>query len=254
MMCVPDPAASSLSFSVASQNKDVPVPTTFLIDRSLSSTITTMNTLSSLLLLLLFLSSSTNAYYISTSSTPYFGTRRSAMSMKRGRGSFQKEMGGAGMGKGSSSPSSSSSSFGGSSNVNWCQLKTKTSELPKDEGKVMFIDTELPTLKNGATNPTGAVSVATFGGQTYCFGSSCPSCKIPLAKAKILTSSTGAPTLSCDFCKAAYDLKSGAKVESIESAGLLGGVVKNIMAAQSSGPIPIYKLGEKGGKLLIAVD
>ena len=181
-------------------------------------------------------------YYV-----PYFQTRRSVISMKRGRGSFQKEIGG-----GANSPQR-----GGGGDINWCPIPAGN-KLPEQEGKVSFINTELPTLKNSATNPTGAVSVLKYKGETFCFDSSCPSCKIPLTKAKVFDpneESGKAPRLLCDFCKATYNLKTGEKLqESAEKAGLFGGVVKNIFAAQESAPLNVYKLGEKGGKLLIALD
>ena len=52
-----------------------------------------------------------------------------------------------------------------------------------------------------------------------------------------------------------YNVKTGAKVESDSSNdGLFGGVVKSIFSSKESGPLPVYRLGEKGGKLLIALD
>lgn len=195
--------------------------------------------------LLLFLASA-QAYHL-----PYVATRRSALQMKRGRGSLGREVGG-GMG---SSSKSSSASLG--SNLNWCPIPATSKDLPKQSGKVVLLDTDLPTLKNSATNPTGAVSAVEHGGQTYCFPSSCPSCQIPLTKAKIyagIDDSKGAPRLCCDFCKSTYSLKDGAKLAAAESGGLLSGVVKSLLSAKDSGPLKMYKLAEKNGKLLIALD
>ena len=122
------------------------------------------------------------------------------------------------------------------------------------------------TVTNPATNPTGAVAVVRHGGKTYCFDSACPSCKIPLTKAKVTeqpssSSDSQKPkvVLSCDFCTASYDLASGARVEKPSkesSGGLFSGIVSNIMSAdpRSAGPLRLYKLSQQGGKLKIAID
>ncbi|KAL7573149.1 hypothetical protein ACA910_018813 [Epithemia clementina (nom. ined.)] len=162
----------------------------------------------------------------------------------------------------SSGDSASSSSL--RTDINWCPMPPNQ-KLPDEPDKVGLLDTELPTLKDKTINPTGAVAVvkASFNGQTYCFASSCPSCKIPLTKAKIMAppavppvpgEDVTAPRLVCDFCKATYSLKQGQKVQSMESGGLLGGFVKSIFSAKDAGPLPMYKLGERKGKLVIAVD
>jgi len=178
--------------------------------------------------------------------------------MKRGRGSFKKEVGGSdtsgkknknvGGGMGSATTSTTS--------INWCPMPDDQ-KLPEQPGKVGLLDTNLPTMKSAATNPTGAVGVVTYEEQTYCFSSSCPSCQIPLTKAKVLPASEesdGGPRLVCDFCKATYNLKDGSKLAAAESGGLFGGVVKSVFASQTSGPLPLYKLGERNGKLVVAVD
>jgi nitrite reductase/ring-hydroxylating ferredoxin subunit len=145
------------------------------------------------------------------------------------------------------------------SNINWCPVPAGQ-RLPVDEGVVTLMDTQLTTLKNGATNPTGAVAVIKYAGQTYCFSSACPSCKIPLVKAKMHPGDTSAdaenkaPRLACDFCKSTFNLKSGKVVPAVEQGGFFGSIVKSVMASQASGPLPIYKLGEKNNKLLICVD
>ena len=187
-----------------------------------------------------------------------FQTRRSDLCMKRGRGSFKKEIGGTassqgGMGsKGKAMGSSSSSS---SKSINWCPIPDGQS-LPTKEGSIGLLDTNLPTMKNSATNPTGAVAVAKFEDETFCFGSSCPSCKIPMTKANVLpaTENSNGPRVSCSFCKSTYSLKTGAKLEAAEQGGMFSGVIKSVFAAQESGPLPVYKLGERNGKLVVAVD
>ena len=187
---------------------------------------------STLVLLLLF--TATTAYQL-----PYVRTTRSVLSMRRGRGSFQKESGGNGMG--------GSKKSGG---LNWCPIPQGQS-LPTQNGQIGLLDTELPTMKNGATNPTGAVAVGKIGDELHCFASSCPSCQIPLTKAQLVD---GPPRIACGFCKSTYQLKDGRKVESLESGGLFGGIVKSVFSAKETGNLPIYKLGEKNGKMLIVVD
>jgi nitrite reductase/ring-hydroxylating ferredoxin subunit len=192
-------------------------------------------------------------------------TQRCVLTMKRGRGSLQKE------GFGGSSGDKPNKAGGGASSstpgvrrdINWCPMPAGQS-LPTENDQVTLLDTNLPTMKNTATNPTGAVAVvkaSVADGQAYCFGSACPSCKIPLTKATLLegTASTAPhPRLVCDFCKATYSLKNGARLSGDEAqkqgGGIFGGIVKNVFASQESGPLPIYKLGQKGKNLVIAVD
>lgn len=177
--------------------------------------------------------------------------RTSTLSMRRGRGNLKREV---------DSSTTSPSRGGSSDSINWIPLAFKAkSVLPEQENKVALIDTNLPTLKNAATNPTGAVSVVNYDKQVYCFSSSCPSCKIPMTKASVsaaASSAASAPVIQCGFCKAKYNLKDGQRMESNtdDDGGLFGGVVKSIFAAKDSGPLPVYRLGEKGGKLLIALD
>lgn len=173
---------------------------------------------------------------------------------------------------GSDGTAGSSATSGGSSNANWRALPVSVSNpasaLPSEMDKVALLETQLPALTNPATNPSGAVAVVRHGGKTYCFDSACPSCKIPLTKAKVTeqpsSSSSDSPkpkvVLSCDFCTASYDLASGARVEkpSKESGGggLFSGIVSNIMSAdpRSAGPLRLFKLNQQGGKLMIAID
>lgn len=185
-----------------------------------------------------------------------FQTKRMELSMKRGKGSLRKEIGDDEKGM----PSSSSSSFV-SSSINWCPIPPNQ-KLPQEEGKIGLLDTNLPTMKNAATNPTGAVGVARYREEMFCFASSCPSCKIPITRAKILpppspeSNNNNSPRLSCGFCQATYNLKSGVRLATDESGGFFGGVVKSILSAdpKNAGPLPTYKLGERNGKIVIAVD
>ena len=171
-------------------------------------------------------------------------TTTTALDVRRGRRSLQEEVGDA---SGVASDSNSKSSSGGGTKVrrdiNWCPMP-KGQTLPKEINKVGLLDTNLPTLKNSATNPTGAVSVLKAdNSQIYCFSSACPSCQIPLTKAKVerATDTTAPhPRLVCDFCKATYSLKDGALLQgddAVQSGGLFSGVVKNVFAAQDSGSL-----------------
>lgn len=117
------------------------------------------------------------------------------------------------------------------------------------------MDTGADKLTNAATNPTGAVAIVNYEGKTYCFSSSCSSCKIPLSKAKVFppndeTDNT-TPRLSCDFCKSTYNIRTGENVAKAEEPGLFGGVVSGLFGAQDSVPLPTYDLGEKNGQVLI---
>lgn len=185
--------------------------------------------------------------------------------MRRGRGSLGKEFGGGasaeGMGSnasGMSGGNSGGAGNSGASGVNWIPIQVSAKSLPAEENKVGLIDTNLPTMKNGQTNPTGAVSVIKYNEQTYCFAVNCPSCKIPLTKAQCVPGtpeSSNQPRIVCDLCKATYNVKTGLKLQSaVSNAGLVGGIAKAVFSAKESGPLPVYKLGEKGGKLLIALD
>ena len=195
-----------------------------------------------------------SAYVANAYSPMGMPTTRSTMTMKRGRGSFQKEIGG-GNGGGMSSRGSTRSA---GPIKNWITVpKSSKKDLPKKEGQVSLLNTQAFLLVDKNTNPTGAVSVAKYEGQTYCFSASCPSCKIPMTKAKCLPASeeTGtAPRVSCDFCKATFNLKTGEQVESTESSGFLGGIAKAVLSAQDSTPLPVYSLAEKDGKILFAMD
>jgi len=195
-------------------------------------------------------------------------TRRSTMYMKRGRGSFKKEIGGDG-GDSTSGVGSSGSSFGGSSSAatgggarNWLQVPDKTTkDLPVEEGKVLLLETNAFLLKNAQTNPNGAVSVLKYEGETYCFDANCPNCKIPMTKAKALPpneeteQTNNAPRVACDFCQSTYNLKSGEKLESQQGGGLFGGIAKAVLGAnKDAGTLQIYQLGEKNDKIMFSMD
>lgn len=183
-------------------------------------------------------------------------TRRSTMTMRRGKPGTQKKIPKqGGFGDASDSPPAQ-----GSPSQKWMPIPYSAADLGKaKEGKVELYDTEVETLVDSLTNPTGAVSVLKHDGETYCFSSSCPSCKIPLSGAKVLpaTSSRPTPLVACSFCKSAYDLKTGTKTEvSPEEAGggLFAGLAKSMFKATgNTDPLPRYQLGEKDGKLLINI-
>jgi len=196
----------------------------------------------------------TNAYIMPSYSAP---TKRSALMMKRGRGSFQKELGNSG---GNSKGSAGQGSLGQSagSGKEWITVpKIRTKDLPKEEGKIGLIETMALPLVDRNTNPQGAVSVLKHDDDMFCFSVSCPSCKIPLTKAKVLPASDdskGAPRLSCDFCKSTYSLTTGEQLESAEQTGLLGGIAKSLFSAnKEAGPLPVYALGERDGRVMISL-
>ena len=183
-----------------------------------------------------------------------FAVRRT-MTMKRGRGSFGKEFG---EGIGGAKPSSSGgiSSTPGAPRSQWVPVQGIASmkDLPTEEGKVKIIDTMAEGLKNGATNPTGAVAVIKYGPATYCTSVACSACKIPLNKAKIAGPSSETardPRIICDFCAATFNLRTGQRVASEGGNGILGGITKALFSAKSAESLPVYALGEKDGKVLI---
>ena len=140
--------------------------------------------------------------------------------------------------------------------TNWVPVQgiSSMSDLSTEENAVQLVDTMAEKLTNGATNPTGAVSVVNYEGKTYCVASSCSCCQIPLTKAKVLPpndETDGNPRLSCDFCKATYNIRTGERVENAEKPGLLGGVVTGLFSKSEKVPLPTYDLGEKNGQVLI---
>jgi nitrite reductase/ring-hydroxylating ferredoxin subunit len=153
--------------------------------------------------------------------------------------------------------------------INWCPTPITSRDLPTAENTVALLATNLPSLKNGQTNPNSAVAVIKYDGQTYCFDAACPACKIPLTKAKCTTvpdpdedpkDEYVIDVITCDFCKTTYELQTGVRQK--ESAvknemGFFGGITSKVFAsnAQTAGPLKFYKLGEKdNGQVVIAVD
>lgn len=182
-------------------------------------------------------------------------TKRSVMEMKRrGGGSFRNvgSSSGGKVGASSSTPMSSGSSGG-----NWFPVSGIKSmkSLNLEEGKVQLVDTNVKAIVDGATNPTGAISVVQSGGKTFAASVGCSCCKIPLNKAKVLEpneETDGAdPRLACDFCGATYNIRTGKRVKAAGSGGLLGGVVKGLFSKSDEEPLKVYALGEKNGKVFI---
>lgn len=127
--------------------------------------------------------------------------------------------------------------------------------LPKEINTVKLVDTLVPSLIDPRTNPTGAVSIVNFqdenakGSTTYCFSASCACCKIPLTKGKVLPAKeSNDARLQCDFCGATYNLRTGAQVE--KEGGKLFGFLFSKSEAEK---LPVYGLGEKGGKVFINI-
>lgn len=214
-----------------------------------------MNTTLSITLLLLAI-----VAFVATAFAPTgITTKRSAMYMRRGRGSgLQREL---------DDDSSSSSSFTGgssggmgksSSGTSWLNTNKSVKELPTEEGKVVLLETGAFLLVNKQTNPGGAASTVKYGGETYCFQASCPQCQVPMTKAKVLapndeTNNKG-PRVSCDLCKSTYNIKTGEKVESPENPGILGGMAKAVLGSKDTGNMATYQLGEKNGKIMFTME
>lgn len=185
-------------------------------------------------------------------------TKRSELYMRRGRGSgLKREL------DDSSSSSSFTGGMGGGSaapagGTNWLNTNKSIKELPEEEGKVKMIETGAFLLVDKGTNPNGAAATVKYEGEVYCFEASCPQCKIPMLKAKVLPANdeTGnkAPRISCDLCKSTYNLKTGEKLEAAESTGFLGGIAKAVLGANEGGNMDTYKLGEKNGKIMFNME
>ena len=188
--------------------------------------------------------------------------RTTAMMARGGRG--KKKVGdilGNNGEEGVESGSSSAASTGFATTANWFSMPTEPWDLSKaKEGKVELFDTNLITLKDSLTNPTGAVSVLRHKGEIFCFSSSCPSCKIPMSGAKVLpiTSSRPSPLIACTFCKSAYNLKSGRKTDVSADeigGGMFAGFTKSLFKASGNNdPLRIFQLGEKDGNILINLN
>lgn len=195
---------------------------------------------------------------------PTFITRRSTMTMRKGRKSLKKSIKG-GLGESGTSnmkpmgsAAASSSSARSSNWVPVAGLKT-VADLPKEEGKVVLVETMADELKNAQTNPNGAVGVVNYFGKTFCLSSACTACKIPLTKAKVCppTEETNNvdPRLACDFCSATYNLRTGEKVSDEKSTGgIFGGAVRGLFGSSTAGDLPVYDLGEKNGKVVIKIS
>jgi len=197
---------------------------------------------------------------VATAFTPMgITTKRSAMSMRRGRGSgLKKELDGD-----SSSSSSSGSSFTGgmgksASGTSWLNTNKSVKELPTEDGKIVLFETGAFLLKDKGTNPAGAASAVRYGGEVFCFEAFCPQCKVPMSKAKVLPpnneTDNKAPRVSCDLCKSTYDLKNGNKLEAVGSTGVLGGIAKAVLGSKDAGSLSTYELGEKNGKIMFTME
>ena len=179
----------------------------------------------------------------------------SALSMaRRGKG-LSGVSGGNRLSKPKSIEGSETNSAGGGAaapKANWAQTSIPSiKSLPQEKNTVKVVDTDVPSLINKQTNPTGAVSIVNYEDKTYCFSSSCASCKIPLTKAAVLDGNedTGDDArLQCDFCGATYNLRTGSPVKK-EGGKLMG----FLFSKSEDVPLPVYGLGEQGGKVFINV-
>lgn len=188
-------------------------------------------------------------------SSPLLSHPSSALSMGKARGRGSISGGGGGSGNKLNKPTSidNNSSESAPTSSNWAQTSIPSiASLPKDANVVKLVDTNVPALVDKGTNPTGAVSIVNYeDGTTYCFSSSCGSCKIPLSKATVLdpTEETGDDArLQCDLCGATYNLRTGSPVTK-EGGKMLG----FLFGKSDDVPLPVYGLGEKGGKVFISV-
>jgi nitrite reductase/ring-hydroxylating ferredoxin subunit len=160
--------------------------------------------------------------------------------------------GGNRLGKPKSIRGSEPSSKGGGYSANWIQTTIPSiKSLPQERDVVRVIETGVPALIDRGTNPNGAVSIVNRdNGRTYCFSSSCSSCKIPLTKATVLGPNDETngmdDRIQCDFCGATYNLRTGTPVKEE------GGKALGFLFSGSKGtPLPVYGLGEQGGKVYI---
>mmetsp|Transcript_1375 Transcript_1375/g.2031 ORF Transcript_1375/g.2031 Transcript_1375/m.2031 type:complete len:222 (+) Transcript_1375:144-809(+) len=186
-----------------------------------------------------------------------FSPRRSTMTMRKGRKGLNKSI--------NESLSSNVKPMGGDEvkptpvgqRTNWVPVAgiSSMSDLPQEENVVKFIDTKATTLTKGATNPTGAVAVVNYKGNTYCCSAACSSCQVPLSKAQVLppNEETGNanPRLACDFCGATYNIKTGEVLEDAGKKGLMGNIIGGLIASKGKVPLPTYDLGEQKGKVFI---
>jgi nitrite reductase/ring-hydroxylating ferredoxin subunit len=142
----------------------------------------------------------------------------------------------------------------GGNKGNWIQTTIPSiKSLPRERDVVRVVETGVSALVDRGTNPNGAVSIVNRGGETYCFSSSCASCKIPLTKARVLGPNDetgggdgGDARIQCDFCGATYNLRTGAPVR--EEGGKILGF---LFGGSKGASLPVYGLGERGGKVFI---
>ena len=182
--------------------------------------------------------------------------RQALCAVKRGKGLDVGEGGGASNRLSKPKSIRGSEPGGGSAKKsgdkgNWIQTTIPSiKSLPQEKDVVRVIETGVSALIDRGTNPNGAVSIVNRGGRTYCFSSSCASCKIPLTKAKVLgpNDETGGDDarIQCDFCGATYNLRTGAPVRE-ESGKVLG----FLFGGSKGASLPVYGLGEQGGKVFI---
>lgn len=191
---------------------------------------------------------------------PALMTRRSAMTMRKGRKSLNKTIKN-GLGGNSAAgvrPMGGESTTPATKSNNWVAVSglTSLSDLPQEDNKVQLVETMAKQLMDAGTNPNGAVSVVNFDGKTYCFSSSCTACKIPLTKATVLSPTEETnnidPRLACDFCSATYNIRTGETISDAGgTGGLIGGAVRGLFGASKTKLLPTYDLGEKNGNVLI---
>ena len=147
---------------------------------------------------------------------------------------------------------SGDSSGGTTARANWLETSIGSiSELPKEKNKVNLVETDVPALVDGNTNPRGAVSVVNYEDNTYCFSAACAKCQVPMTKSTVLepTAETGSdPRLQCDLCGSTYNMKTG---DVVENAG--GKMLGFIFGAMEEKPLPTYALGEQSGKVYLSI-
>lgn len=189
----------------------------------------------------------------------YMTTIRQGMTMRRGKGNLKKTFGVGNSQRGKPKSLDITSPNVAASLGAWMDvLGVKSmSDMPKAEGTVSVVETMAEPLKDSQTNPNGAVSVVNYSGRTYCFSVSCPTCKIPLTKAKVLDpndESGDHPRIYCDFCSATFDAFTGKALTRDKSTkkNLLGGVISTLLSKDEE-QLPTYELGEKNGKVLIRI-
>jgi nitrite reductase/ring-hydroxylating ferredoxin subunit len=177
--------------------------------------------------------------------------RRSTLVMKRGRGlgELADENLGPKLKLKKSSQLSSKGISAAPTGVTWIPIPGMISgmnDIPIKEGTIQLIDTMIPALTKPATNPTGAVAVIKYKSSVYCTSVQCTSCQFPLNKAEVLdpTEETGNdPRITCSFCKATYNLRTGDRVTTHEDGGVLSGIARSLFSKQKEEPLPVYALG-----------